>query len=949
MKIGQTNVNSLVRKLPFINEFLDQQMLHILGVTETHLLQSMPSSFIDIPNYCVVRNDTHGTFPKHGVCIYIHKTVKYDQVATPCANLITLHLPEFHVYILLVYRPPPSSLVETQSLYDFLLTCEDKEVLLLGNFNLPNLAWETSDPTLHASSFDRQGFEVFTTLGLTQWVTEPTFPRSGNILDLVLSTEDDRVGSVQVMPPLPGCDHCPVLCNYIFDFYSSSSEVIPGQSRRWHKGKYDHILQNLCAIDWDAELAHRDIDGAYTCFMEILELLIDEFVPIAPLSRKPVKLPWKTNPPRSLKTRKKEAWEKYKSARIQFGRKSPAAKLAIGDFFAANQALKQFSIESQSEYEKHLIGVLKTSPKQFHAYLRHKKIGCPSVGPLRLADGSISDDPGAMAESFALAFTSVFSSAHPSAASTVTPSPHQRVSCQMPPITIHPEDVLATLQALDVNSAHGADNLHPFLLRSCASGLTYPLYLLFSQSLSECRLPSLWKQSIVVPIYKKGSRYDALNYRPISLTSVSCKCLERIIACQLTAYLEDNNILTEHQFGFRSGRSTLDQLLLVYDDVSKCLDDGSVVDLIMFDFAKAFDSVSHPILLTKLHLLGIDTHLIRWIEDFLVGRKMSVSVKGRSSRPHLVTSGVPQGSVLGPILFLVFVNHIANDLACQYKIFADDLKIYMKIRHDTPANHAHDSQACQNDITTLQHTAASWRLQLNQKKCVVMRFQRKMHALPPPCYYINQSVIQVVKSHTDLGVLVDSDLKFHKHITSTVWKAAGLTKNLLKSTVCRSPEFMMTLFSTHVRPIIEYCSCVWHTRYIGDLRLLESVQRRWTKRVSGLGSLDYRSRLKVLNQYSIQGRLLRADLIQYWKLFHGKCSIHASDMFTSAPRSGTRGHRFKIGHTRSQTDVRCRSFSVRSVDRWNDLPDHVVAEPNIDVFKVLLADSLGDALFSYQM
>ena len=115
------------------------------------------------------------------------------------------------------------------------------------------------------------------------------------------------------------------------------------------------------------------------------------------------------------------------------------------------------------------------------------------------------------------------------------------------------------------------------------------------------------KNFIVVPNYKKGSRYYALNYRPISLTSVSCKYLERIIACQLTAYLEDNNILTEHQLGFRSGISTLDQLLLVYDDVSKCLDDGSVVDLIMFDFAKAFDSVSHPNLLTKLRLLDIDT------------------------------------------------------------------------------------------------------------------------------------------------------------------------------------------------------------------------------------------------------------------------------------------------------------------------------------------------------
>ena len=162
----------------------------------------------------------------------------------------------------------------------------------------------------------------------------------------------------------------------------------------------------------------------------------------------------------------------------------------------------------------------------------------------------------------------------------------------------------------------------------------------------------------------------------------------------------------------------MDQLLLVYDDVSKWLDNGSIIDLIMFDFAKAFDVVSHPVLLAKLSLIGIDTHLIYWIEDFLVGRTMTVSVKGRVSSPHLVMSGVPQGSVLGPTPtpFLVFVNHIASTLTCRYKIFADDLKMYLKIGHDIPDHYASDSRVCQNDISTLQHTAASWCLTLNQKK-----------------------------------------------------------------------------------------------------------------------------------------------------------------------------------------------------------------------------------------
>ena len=153
---------------------------------------------------------------------------------------------------------------------------------------------------------------------------------------------------------------------------------------------------------------------------------------------------------------------------------------------------------------------------------------------------------------------------------------------------------------------------------------------------------------------------------------------------------------------------------------------------------------------------------------------------------------------------------------------------------------------------------------------------------------------------------------------------------------------------SHVRPIIEYCSCVWHTGYLRDLRGLESVQRRWTKRVTGLSTLDYRSRLSSLNLFSVQGRLLRADMIKCWKMFHGKCAVNPTDIFTLAPQSGTRGHRFKLCHPRSHTDVRQRSFSVRCVGTWNTLPDHVVAETDFKTFKALLADALGNTLYNYQ-
>ena len=350
LNIGQANVNSLTRKVPLVQDFLASHRLHILAITESHLLRSMPDSFISIPGYHVVRNDTPGTFPKHGVCLYIHSTVKFDLLTEPYQNVLTVRLTDLNLFVAVVYRPPSSSLEDTAHLHDFLLSfCGDKEVILLGDFNLPTLTWESSDPTSHASSFDRQCYEVFMSLGLTQWVIEPTFPRSGNILDLVLSTDADRVGSVQVLPPLPGCDHCPILCTYVFDFEPPPSQSAPAKYRKWQRGKYDILSRALHDIDWDAEFTGLDISGAYNRFVDVLQPLVEECVPLVP-QHLSSRLPWKTNPPHRLRNRKKEAWAKYKSVRHRLGKSSVAAEAALRDFFMVNKQLRSFATDSQVSY-----------------------------------------------------------------------------------------------------------------------------------------------------------------------------------------------------------------------------------------------------------------------------------------------------------------------------------------------------------------------------------------------------------------------------------------------------------------------------------------------------------------------------------------------------------------------------------------------------------------------
>jgi hypothetical protein len=518
------------------------------------------------------------------------------------------------------------------------------------------------------------------------------------------------------------------------------------------------------------------------------------------------------------------------------------------------------------------------------------------------------------------------------------------------PVVTHAQ-VLSVLLALDASSAVGPDGLHPKLPKSCAGALSWPLLILFQRSLHFGVLPDLWLESVVIPLFKGKSRYDPLNYRPVSLTSVCCRSLERIIVSCLVEFLESNRILSPHQFGFRQGRSTGDQLLLAYSDVSNWVDDGFVVDVVLLDFSKAFDVVSHDVLIHKLGEVGVGAVLLGWIRSFLVGRSMRVAVDGCCSESREVVSGVPQGSVLGPVLFLIYVNHITDGVLSSFKAFADDYKLYLRYKRVRESAVAGVSRL-QADLDRVSSAAASWNLRLNPEKCVVLRFSRGFAEWndvdPLARYYLSGTPLEFVQSHRDLGVVVDVGLKFHHHVREVVGKASGLANNLLRSTICRSPHFMVSLFVMHIRPIMDYCSSVWNVGFLGDLRLLESVQRRWTKSVDGLSDLDYLSRLKHLGLFSIRGRFLRADLIKYWRIVRGldDC-VDLGGLFQLAPDMRTRGHPYKLLMPACNTDIRRRFFGARCVRLWNSLPTHVVESDSLGAFKGLLAEFLGDVLFEF--
>jgi len=719
-------------------------------------------------------------FPKHGVCVYIKDSLKScrcrDTALIP--NVLPIFLPDYSLYILTIYRPPSNSPTDNAELVAFITRfCVGKEVLLVGDFNLPSIHWQSESPGDGVTARDELFLNLFDTLGLIQLVREPTFIRSGNVLDLVLSSERDRVQNVVLCPPFPHCGHVLVMFDYLFQGESTNND--PNHERPvvrdWYKGNYDSIRSALLNIDWDLELSYRDVEGTSEFIRKALFDLTCLHVPERKLQVS--RPPWHKHIPRALVRHRSLAWVTYKHERSQFGRTSYQARQSLYEFNRLNIDLMTTTIHLQENYEKSLIEQRASKPKLFHAYIRKKKVSRPKVGPITVRD-VLTDSPSAMAESFADAFSSVFV-----ADDLRNPYPHQTSLGQLANINFIERDVQLVLESLKADSSMGPDYLHPYLLKTCAAELSYPVTKLFQKSLNAGLVPNLWKQSWVSPIFKKGSHFDPLNYRPISLTPVLCKSMERLVARQLFGFLDGHFILDDSQYGFRPNRSVIDQLLLTYNYITDWYDKGMVVDLIFFDFKKAFDVVHHKTLLDKLVSIGIAGNLLAWIKSFLCGRLMKVCVGGAFSSTRDVLSGVPQGSVLGPLLFLIFINHIGSQLSSKYMIFADDLKLYFHIPK-SKLNNVNYIEEIQEDINTLFNTASSWGLSFAADKCVHLRYARSVQVPVVGSFYtLNGAPIQSRSFHKDLGITVESNLKFHQHIRNTVNKAGGISSNLLKSTV----------------------------------------------------------------------------------------------------------------------------------------------------------------------
>ena len=478
------------------------------------------------------------------------------------------------------------------------------------------------------------------------------------------------------------------------------------------------------------------------------------------------------------------------------------------------------------------------------------------------------------------------------------------------------------------------------------------MFLLWKYSFESGKIDPRYLSQLVAPAFKGGSKLEACNYRPVSLTSHVIKIFERVIQKKLLDYLEKNNIISCNQHGFRQGCSCLSELLSHFYQLYENLGNGLDSDTIYLDFSKAFDKVDHALLIKKLKLYGIKGKLLDWIKSFLSNRVQKVVVDGKVSFSANVISGVPQGTVLGPLLFLLFVNDLElNVKHSMLKLFADDSRLIKSVH---PTSSCIDSEKLQYDLDQILDWAAKNNMLLNEDKFQLL--SHHVHAFAPcinmrllfqlpfaECQYERSYVLpngltlSRESSVVDLGICVTDDFSFQCHINQISQKANLKCSWILSVFHSRESNLMLTVYKALILNILEYCCPLWSPHRVEDIAKIEAVQRRFTSKITAVADMNYWDRLKALNMFSLQRRRERYLLIYLWKIINAKVPNDVNITWHNHIRRGVVADIPRTPSTVAKINSAYDNFfKVKVAKLWNCLPKYVNTKTSLESFKMNL-------------
>ena len=893
-------------KVPYIKDLLLDEGQFAFALTETWLTDNHNDAECHIPGYTLYRQDRKRQRSGRGrssggVALYLqdHYASSAEQIfgySSGVIEAIALHIAALNIVVVVVYRQPDNALNGNRStsrefkcFTEELRVCLNElpapvpDIMILGDFNLPHATWDPLGWSSRAPADERKMVEDLRELTLDNFLTQRAdFPthRDGNVLDLVLTNNPLLVHDICALPSRVS-DH------FIIEMTSALSPILPNRLNAGidtnpdnveitetnidfrhlnffsEDTNWDAILLRLSQHNWIRELQGLSVEAMLSRFSSVCLSVSREFTPLKKhvLRSSPKK--------RSLIPRHRRIlMRKRRRLKMQLLKANSEARCnSISRSLIEIEIKIQDSLRRQSEFEEQkAVESIKRNPKYFFTYAKKfskVKIG---IGPLKDVANRIINCPKKMAEILSEQYQSVFS--QPRHGNNL---PHNlfpdepQCNTTINLITFSDSELEAAMKELPSNAAPGPDGFPAILLKRCCSVLSSPLASIWRQSLFEGVVPSICKHALIIPVHKGKSRSLPQNYRPIALTSHLVKVFEKVVRHNLVRFMDQHELFNHSQHGFRGGRSCLSQLLNHIDRITSLLEGGSDVDVIYLDFAKAFDKVDIGVTLRKLKSLGVRGQLGRWLGSFLLDRQQTVVVDGQRSLSRPVISGVPQGSVLGPLLFLVLIGDIDGEVFSSFlSSFADDTRIGHHISGDE------DAEQLQADLRRVYNWAKINNMEFNAEKFELLRYKANRHIQRPASSteYMSSSGTPITeKEHiSDLGINLSHDTTFKYHIDKKISAMKSKVSWVLRTFRTRAAFPMLTLWKQLVVSEHDYCCQIWSPIKAGDIQALEAVQKSFTRKIDGTQGLSYWERLKSLKLYSLQRRRERYIIIYIWRI-----------------------------------------------------------------------------------
>ena len=912
----------------------------IILLTESKLDSSIDDTELEFDDYIIFRLDRNRS--GGGVCLYARKQLSPVLLSQIMDNeiesvYIKLLCPSISCIFGVCYRPP-NQLAKTRDMFfdalrkqlDYLCFTSKCPFLLFGDFNDACSQWKSD----HCySEIGLSLYNIVKDYSLSQVVNKPT--RGINILDLIITNDKNFVCDHFVVDPIDNLDHSAIIGS-VKSYHTKQSQY-NRYVRHFTTESLNVLNSNLLSLPWHALLSNcADVNDCVSELTGIVSDALDIVIPSTLLKVRPRDKPGMNDFVRKLfkNTHKLHRLATLSKDATDLENHRNARRIAKKAWYQAQKHYHEKIYKNSNSpggRSKAFWKILKSN------FSQKKHISVPTLTD-GLANYTTDLSKATLLNEYFASQSFLNLALEPDLPKSVVGD----MVIGIRTVGVSVETVRSLLKTLDVNKATGPDGIGNKILKHCADSLCTPIAIVAQLSLDQGIFPLAWKMSHVVPIFKKGAKNDKCNYRPISLLCNLSKVLERIVYNHLYNYFVSNNLLSTKNSGFKKGDGAINQLLCMTDNIYRSFEASESVALIFLDISKAFDRVWHKGLIYKLSLLGVGGPLLLWLESYLNERSQRVVLSGQTSPTLKTNAGVPQGSILGPLLFLVFINDIETNIMSNMYIFADDAtlaKSYVKTA---------DAEMCLNrDLLQVSEWAKKWMVTFNSSKTVFVDFSLK-HANCSPKLIFDGSLVTKVSDHKHLGITLSEDMKWSKHITLVTRKAHQRLGVLYRQSSKLSRLELESFYLNMIRPILEYGSVLLCNLSLTDINRLENVQRRAAVICTGaMRRTESTLLMTETNWDSLEIRRKKTNLTRFFLLCNASGPSYLLDRVSFVQGDLRERRSYYFRHNKQVKEQFCRlecaknSFFPHFGRLWNNLRSDIVNTNSISLFKKNLIPLFG--------